>query len=297
MVAVGLGILIPIISLASFVFFIIVLIKQFSKGGVLQGLLGLITFGLWTFIWGWIKHRQFNLTKLMMIWSACYVISIAIFAFAGATLFTGIAGLMGQTTGGLKAEVQKQAPRKPIARNRVNQPKVSTGNQATQPAQQLPQGVDGGIDSDKLAAAAMSLWQNGRYADPEGAVDTWTKIISARPDSAEAYNNRGVGHYNARRYLEAISDYDQAIRIKANYAVAFNNRGNARYAMAKYQEALADYTASLRIDPQYANAHSNRGLAHYRINELSQACGEFQKACELDDCEMMKWAMSIGACK
>lgn len=297
MVAVGLGILLPVIGLASFVFFIIVLIKQFSKGGILQGLLGLITFGLWTFIWGWIKHRQFNLTKIMMIWSACYVISIVMFVVAGATLVTEIAGFMGQAKGELKAEVQKQAPRKPIVRNSVNPPKELSGNQPPQPALKLPQGADGGIDSDKLAAAARSLWQNGRYADPELAVDTWTEIIKTRPDSAEAYNNRGVGHYNARRYLEAISDYDQAIRLKADYAVAFNNRGNARYDMAKYQEALADYTASLRIDPRYATAHSNRGLAHYRINELSQACGEFQKACELDDCEMMKWAMSIGACK
>ena len=124
-----------------------------------------------------------------------------------------------------------------------------------------------------------------------------TGVISARPDSAEAFNNRGIGHYNAGRYPEAVSDYDRAIRLKDNYAVAFNNRGNTRYATANYQEALADYSASLRIDPQYANAYSNRGLAYIHLDQQPRACSDFQTACELGSCETLKWAVSQQICK
>jgi hypothetical protein len=56
MLEMGLGILFPVLSLIGFIVFIIVLIKQFKHGGVLQGIIGIITCGLWTFIWGWIKN-------------------------------------------------------------------------------------------------------------------------------------------------------------------------------------------------------------------------------------------------
>lgn len=297
MVAVGLGILLPVISIVSLVLMIIVLIKQFSKGGVLQGLLGLITCGLWTFIWGWINHRNFNLKTIMMAWSACYVISIGVMAVAGTSAVTEITKLVGLSKGDLKAEIQKHKSPKANVRRKMKRPAPAAGVRKDKSGQNTLQGKTDGSNPQKLASAAMGLWQDGRYADPEQAVSNWTQVIQAQPNSAEAYNNRGVGHYNADRYFEAISDYDQAIRLKSNYAVAFNNRGNARYAMGNYQEALADYAASLRLNPRYATAHSNRGLAHYRINEQSQACEDFQKACELDDCEMMKWALSRQICK
>jgi len=297
MVSVGIGILMAVVSLASIVFFVMVLIKQFSKGGVLQGLLGLITCGLWTYIWGWIRHRNFNMTRIMIMWSACYIISAVLSVVAGGTVAMEVANLMGQAKGDLKAQVNKQNSHVTDVRKRINRPQVSTGQRAAKPAAKTQPGAGGGIDSDQLADAAMSLWQNGRYADPEGAVEAWSEILKTRPDSAEAYNNRGVAHYDAKRYPEAISDYGQAIRLKADYAVAFNNRGNARYEMGQYQEAIADFSASLRLDPGYAAAHSNRGLAHYRLQELAQACQDFQNACESGDCSTLKWAMSNGVCK
>ena len=289
-----LGSVLVILNIAAIIFLLIVLIKQFSKGGFLQGLLGIITCGLWTFIWGWIKHRQYNLTKVMTMWSVSYVVSMVIGVMFGGVIGMEAAKLMGEATGEFKAEIEKQTSQQPGGRKKINLPNRKKAAKPNKPDQRA---TPGSADPEKLASAAMGLWQDGRYTDPESAVDHWSGVIDARPDSAEAFNNRGIGHYNARRYLEAVSDYDQAIRLKANYAVAFNNRGNARYEMAKYQEALADYSASLRINPQYANAHSNRGLAHFRLNQQPQACNDFQKACELGSCGTLKWAISQQICK
>ena len=285
-----LGSVLAILNIAAIFFLLIVLIKQFSKGGFLQGLLGMITCGLWTFIWGWIKHRQHNLTKVMTMWSVAYVVSMVIGVMFGGVIGMEAAKLMGEATGEFKAEIEKQKGQKPTGPKKINLPNRKRAAKQNKPSA-------GQADPQKLASVAMGLWQNGRYTDPESAVDHWSSVIEARLDSAEAFNNRGIGHFNARRYLEAISDYDQAIRLKANYAVAFNNRGNARYEMAKYQEALADYSASLRINPQYANAHSNRGLAYFRLSKHPQACEDFQKACELGSCETLKWAVSQNICK
>ncbi len=69
MLDMGIGILLPLLTLISLIVFIIVLIKQFKHGGVLQGIIGIITCGLWTFIWGWIKHKSLAMTKLMILWT------------------------------------------------------------------------------------------------------------------------------------------------------------------------------------------------------------------------------------
>lgn len=275
-------------SIVAFILFILVLIKQFRKGGILQGILGIITCGLWTFIWGWIKHNAHGLTRLMLIWTLIIVAQIAI-AVVGIAIFgLQFGNMLDQAQDEIKAEIKKQKPSKGKINRKINR---------RAPARNPSPGKAEESDPQKLASAAMALWQDGRYADPERAVSNWTQVIQAQPKAAQAFNNRGVGHYNAGRYFEAISDYNQAIGLDPNYAVAFNNRGNARYAMGNFQEALADYAASLRLNPQYANAHSNRGLTHYRMNAQSKACEDFQKACELGDCEMIKWALSINTCK
>ena len=64
-----LGILALIASLGYLICLIIVLIKQFQNGGVVHGIIGIITCGLWTFIWGWMNSGKLNLRHIMLIWT------------------------------------------------------------------------------------------------------------------------------------------------------------------------------------------------------------------------------------
>jgi hypothetical protein len=67
----------------AFVCFIIVLIKQFESAGVVHGVIGIITCGIWTFIWGWINSREQGITSLMLIWSVLVVASGGFHLFPG----------------------------------------------------------------------------------------------------------------------------------------------------------------------------------------------------------------------
>ncbi|MDX6575402.1 MAG: hypothetical protein QOE96_1355 [Blastocatellia bacterium] len=78
-----LGILAIVASLASFVCFIIVLIKQFQNAGVVHGIIGIITCGLWTFIWGWMNAGKLNIKNIMMIWTLLFVVSIILNVMSG----------------------------------------------------------------------------------------------------------------------------------------------------------------------------------------------------------------------
>jgi predicted acyltransferase len=69
------NILTTVAGLALFVCLIMVLIKMFkTQESPLMGILGIITCGLWAFIWGWMNAGKYNLTKIMLIWTTSYVL-------------------------------------------------------------------------------------------------------------------------------------------------------------------------------------------------------------------------------
>jgi len=69
------AILSGLVGLANLVLFIMVLVKLFQEEGVGKGILGIIC-SIYTFIWGWMKHKELDLTKIMTAWSILLVIAM-----------------------------------------------------------------------------------------------------------------------------------------------------------------------------------------------------------------------------
>jgi hypothetical protein len=90
MLALGmLGIVALLVGLGCLICFIIVLIKQFQDAGVVHGIIGIITCGIWTFIWGWMNASRLNLRNIMMIWTVLILINLVLrFAFGAGTMVT-----------------------------------------------------------------------------------------------------------------------------------------------------------------------------------------------------------------
>jgi hypothetical protein len=279
----GIGLLFPVLSLISLVVFIIVLIKQFKHGGALQGIIGIITCGLWTFIWGWIKHKSLALTKIMIIWTIIQLTPLVLLGVFGAAMMGQMYKMVGDLTGDPSLLMkQNQSLKNRNAPIRLPKRRVKKA-----PA----------VKDTDWNAAAQALWKDGRYTDPNKAKDYWDKAIAANPKMAEAYNNRGLAFYNLERHQQAINDFSQAIRMKPQYADAFNNRGNAYYALDQYAKAEADFNKSLELKPKYAKALLNRGLAYFQMNKREESCKDFRRACDLGDCDGLQWAMQSGHCK
>jgi tetratricopeptide (TPR) repeat protein len=64
---------------------------------------------------------------------------------------------------------------------------------------------------------------------------------------------------------EAISHWDQALRLKPDYALAHNNLGNALLQAGRVQEAIGHYEQALRIKPDLVQAQTN--LARARASQ------------------------------
>jgi Flp pilus assembly protein TadD len=279
----GIGLLFPVLSLISLVVFIIVLIKQFKHGGALQGIIGIITCGLWTFIWGWIKHKSLALTKIMIIWTIIQLTPLVLLGVFGAAMMGQMYKMVGDLTGD------------PSLLMKQDQSLKNRNAPITLPKRRVKKAP--AVNDTDWNAAAQALWKDGRYTDPNKAKDYWDKAIAANPQMAEAYNNRGLAFYNLERHQQAINDFSQAIRMKPQYAEAFNNRGNAYYALDQYAKAEADFNKSLELKPKYAKALLNRGLAYFQMNKREESCKDFRRACDLGDCDGLQWAMQSGHCK
>jgi hypothetical protein len=66
-----------IISLAILVVAILVLIKMFKKEGAMKGILGVICL-LYAFYWGWVNHKEQNITNLMWAWTGLIVLNVIV---------------------------------------------------------------------------------------------------------------------------------------------------------------------------------------------------------------------------
>lgn len=101
----------------------------------------------------------------------------------------------------------------------------------------------------------------------------------------------GVAYDHKQDYDQAITDFNQAIRLKPDYALAYYDRGNAYAEKKAYDQAITDYTQAIQVNKNWRNfnpscyglptAYFNRGLAHRDKGERQSAIQDFQQALKL----------------
>ena len=86
----------------------------------------------------------------------------------------------------------------------------------------------------------------------ETAEEILDRLITARPEYAEAWNRRATLHYLAKRYAKALADIDKVLELEPRHFGALAGRGMIYEAMDKPDEALAAYREALTMNPYMA---------------------------------------------
>lgn len=84
-----------------------------------------------------------------------------------------------------------------------------------------------------------------------------------------------------RKYREAITELNQAIRLQPDFAPAYNGRGYARFQLHNYAAAIRDLDRAISLDPQYANAYHIRSVVKKAMGNLKGAAADARRAEEL----------------
>jgi len=288
---IALGAALFIALILSIILFFVVLIKMFKNEGALKGILGFF-FGIYTFIWGWMKHKQLAMTKLMTVWSLAMLLPFILIPIMGVSSLLEMQKYARAYTGDGNIKLSKP-------KSGINLKKKMTALKAKKASKKKPANKAADKVADKnvdWSQKAMALWQNGKFKNPRKAVDYWGRAISQKQNTVQAYNNRGLAYSELKQYQKAIKDYSQAIKLDPDHVAAYINRGNSYYELNKYDMALADFNQSLQRKPDYAKAHLNRGLAYYQSDKTDQACKDFRNACDHGECDGVKWAMKNAIC-
>lgn len=99
--------------------------------------------------------------------------------------------------------------------------------------------------------------------------------------SADAHYQRAKTLINDRKYTEAVTEMNEAIKAQSQNAIYFNTRGYARYLAKDVKGAVVDYDEAIKLNPDYLNATHNRSVARRAAGDIAGADADKQREAEL----------------
>lgn len=123
---------------------------------------------------------------------------------------------------------------------------------------------------------AFLTWRQAHmYADGETLYRT---TLARNSGCWMAHNNLANILMRSGSIPEAITHYDQALRLRPRYVEAHYNLGHALLQTGEVDGAIAQCQAALAIDPKSAEAHSNLANAIVRKHEFLEALKHYEEA-------------------
>jgi tetratricopeptide (TPR) repeat protein len=109
-----------------------------------------------------------------------------------------------------------------------------------------------------LLVGTLAVLANRQSASYRDVVTLYRETLARNPACWMAYNNLGVELAADGHKAEAITLYEQALRINSNYAEVHNNLAfELEKLPGRGWEALSHYEQALQIKPDYVTAHLN----------------------------------------
>lgn len=110
---------------------------------------------------------------------------------------------------------------------------------------------------DPLLAEALEAHNLG---DVKKAVEVYTEYLEKNPNSAEAYNWRGMAYDDLGESDKALADFNRAIELSPKYSEPYNNRGEVYRKKKDYGKAAADYHKAIELEKNFAEPRFNIAL-------------------------------------
>lgn len=123
-----------------------------------------------------------------------------------------------------------------------------------------------------------ALMSAGKLQD---AISQYQQALRIEPDFAEVRCNLAVLLGQTGNINEAITQYELALRNADGFAEAHFNLAMLLAATGRFEEAVAQYERALRIKPDFAEAHYNLGVALERLGRTQEAVHQYEEALQL----------------
>lgn len=98
---------------------------------------------------------------------------------------------------------------------------------------------------------------------------------------------RGGAAMREKRFVDAISAYQQLVRLDPSDPLAYEYLGVALARQGKRDDALKQYAHALQLDPSSASAHYDIGILLFQQRREEEAIAHFRQATHLDPGHLM----------
>ena len=114
------------------------------------------------------------------------------------------------------------------------------------------------------------------------AMDTFTRMISAKPPRPTSFFNLGVLYGEMGNFQRAVSAYQMVFDMNPDHSNALYNLGNIYRDQGRLSDALKMYERAIKADPRKSNAFLSIGTIFERQGKPENAKESFQKAIKVD---------------
>ena len=116
------------------------------------------------------------------------------------------------------------------------------------------------------------------YREFESGFVAW--LMKEEPTSS--YYDKGIEHYNAGKYQEAVNQFTTLIGIDPSRANAYDWRGSIYRKLGQYEMAILDFDQAIRLDLSNATFYYWRGSTYFKLGQYEMAILDFDQAIRLD---------------
>ncbi len=96
------------------------------------------------------------------------------------------------------------------------------------------------------------------------------------------HNNLGIAYDTAGMYREALTEFEEALKLDPDYIEPHNNLAVVYNRMGRNEEAIEELHEVLMLNPGYTEGHSNLAHIYTGMGRYDEAIFELEKALELD---------------
>ena len=129
------------------------------------------------------------------------------------------------------------------------------------------------------------LGRAGAYARlqlPTLADDDRDRAVQAAPNEVEPLLERGVDRFFKKRFVDAVRDFDAAVRLGPELIQLYHWRGCAYAQNHQYAQAILDFTRVLDGGEGSGDGRGteffNRAIAEHALGQLSAALADYEQA-------------------
>jgi len=133
------------------------------------------------------------------------------------------------------------------------------------------------IDPKNLVAQS---YLNSAYKNTGDATNMFAGYdlaIKNNPNNKQAYISRGYAEMNAKKYDEAISDFEKVIVIDRDYIPAYLGKARVYLAQHQKQNALDAFKPALNMQPSDLTVYYMRGDLERQLNMVNEALYDLTK--------------------